>query len=163
MQLPGDSYVVPFWVVYYNPLAENRPQPKRNYIRALGYGTSLASLEGPYQRNGTAAVKNDLGIRSLPGSLPCFDFRSLRQGPFRGFVSAEFPSDRLLYILIFFTYDMYFMLYIKCYTLQLMAWPLLEENCFDPFLVEFPVRLSQIHISGPKRPCPLVPLSPCST
>ena len=35
--LPKGSNVVPFWVVYTNPEAENRSEPKRNYITASGY------------------------------------------------------------------------------------------------------------------------------
>ena len=37
VSLPRPSYVVPFWVVYCNPLPKkNTINPKRNYIGALG-------------------------------------------------------------------------------------------------------------------------------
>ena len=40
---PGDSYVVPFCVVYHNPQSENRSESERNYMGGSRYVSVISS------------------------------------------------------------------------------------------------------------------------
>ena len=54
--LPRPSYVVPFWVVYYNPLPKNYNRPKKELHRSpwVAYRMTVisgADVQTPFQRH----------------------------------------------------------------------------------------------------------------
>ena len=52
------SFVIPFqiWVVSYNLLLKTRLYPKRSYIEASGYISSMEGLEKPRPSNGSGLM-----------------------------------------------------------------------------------------------------------
>ena len=66
--LPGDSYVVPFGVVYYNPQKENKSEPRRIYIGYIGvYGVSRYTASPQQPKDLYEAIMRVLQGPPVPG------------------------------------------------------------------------------------------------